>query len=162
MLFVGCARDRSTPPIAASSHGSRLEAYLATLHIGMTSEDAERELKRLGCVPIGSVSLAVSHRHSFLFIPDAATVTLQYDEHDRLISWTGAEGQKAPPNTALEPLPHAAFPEPGIYIVQEGDSAALIAKKLGLTFEQLSAINPGIDWSHIKIKQRLHYAPVPD
>ena len=64
-------------------------------------------------------------------------------------------------NEPAHPFPRAAFPEPGIYKVQAGDNAALIAKKLCLTVEQLLAINPGIDWTRLKIGQRLHYAPPP-
>jgi hypothetical protein len=49
------------------------------------------------------------------------------------------------------PLPRAAFPEPGVYLVQPGDSATLIAKNLCLSVAQLEAFNPGIDWFHLKI-----------
>jgi len=91
-------RAAPTPSNAASSHEFHLEAYLATLHVGMKSEDAERELKRWGCVPIGSISTAKSHRHSYFLLPDAATVTLQYDKHDELVSWERAQGQKVPLN----------------------------------------------------------------
>jgi len=59
------------------------------------------------------------------------------------------------------PLPRAAFPEPGVYLVQPGDSATLIAKNLCLSVAQLEALNPGIDWFHLKIGQRLYYAPPP-
>jgi hypothetical protein len=57
------------------------------------------------------------------------------------------------------PLPRAAFPEPGIYLVQPGDSATRIAKNLCLTVGQLSEHNPGVDWSHLKIGLKLYYAP---
>ena len=55
------------------------------------------------------------------------------------------------------PLPRAACPEPGIYLVQPGDSAARIAKSLCLTVERLSELNPGVDWSHLKIGLELYY-----
>ena len=57
------------------------------------------------------------------------------------------------------PLPRAAFPEPGIYLVQPGDSATRIAKNLCLTVERLSELNPGVDWTHLKIGLKLYYAP---
>jgi hypothetical protein len=92
LLPVGCANNRSAPSNAGTSHGSRLTTYLSTLRMGMTPEDAEQELKRLGCLPVGTLGLARSHRHSYVFLPDAATVTLQYDRNNRLVSWSGAAG----------------------------------------------------------------------
>ena len=62
-------------------------------------------------------------------------------------------------NKPVYPLPRAAFPEPGIYLVQPGDSATRIAKNLCLTVGQLSEHNPGVDWSHLKIGLKLYYAP---
>jgi hypothetical protein len=56
------------------------------------------------------------------------------------------------------PLPRTAFPEPGIYLVQPGDSATNIAKNLCLSVERLSELNPGIDWSRLKIGLKLYYA----
>jgi hypothetical protein len=60
------------------------------------------------------------------------------------------------------PLPRAAFPEPGIYLVQPGDSATRIAKNLCLTVERLSELNPGVDWSHLKIGLMLYYVGQPN
>jgi hypothetical protein len=57
------------------------------------------------------------------------------------------------------PLPRAAFPEPGIYLVQPGDSATGIANNLCLTVGRLSELNPGVDLSHLKIGMELYYAP---
>jgi hypothetical protein len=57
------------------------------------------------------------------------------------------------------PISRAAFPEPGVYLVQPGDSATWIAKHLCLTVEQLSALNPGVDWSRLKVGLKLYYAP---
>jgi hypothetical protein len=79
---------------ATNSHESKLDAYLGTLHVCMTPEDPERELKRWGCVPIVTLSSAMGHRHSYVFLPDAAEVTLQYDEHDILVSWSGKKDHK--------------------------------------------------------------------
>ena len=53
------------------------------------------------------------------------------------------------------------FPEPGIYLVQLGDTAPLIANQLYMSFEELSALNPNVDWSHLKTGQRLRYIPPP-
>ena len=64
-------------------------------------------------------------------------------------------------NKPVYPLPRAAFPEPAVYLVQPGDSAARIAINLCLSMERLSALNPGIDWSRLKIGQRLYYSSPP-
>jgi hypothetical protein len=63
-------------------------------------------------------------------------------------------------NKPTYPIPKAAFSAgPGIYIVQPGDSQAEIAKNLCLSMEQLSKLNPGVDWSRLKIGLKLYYAP---
>ena len=64
-------------------------------------------------------------------------------------------------NKPVYPLPRTAFPEPGVYLVQPGDSATLIANNLCLSVERLSTLNPGMNWSHLKIGQRLYYASPP-
>jgi len=61
-------------------------------------------------------------------------------------------------NKPAYPLPRAAFPEPGIYIVQPGDSAPVISKNLCLTVGRLLALNPGLNWSDLKPGQKLFYA----
>jgi hypothetical protein len=66
---------------------------------------------------------------------------------------TVARGEDKP----VYPLPRAAFPEPGIYIVQPGDSAPTIAKNLCVTLGRLSALNPGVNWSDLKPGPRLFY-----
>ena len=65
-------------------------------------------------------------------------------------------------NKPAHPLPRAAFPEPGVYLVQPGDSCISIAKNLCLSVAQLEALNPGIDCFYLKIGQRLYYAPPPN
>ena len=62
-------------------------------------------------------------------------------------------------NNPAYPLSRAAFPEPGIYLVQPGDSAPSIAKNLCLTVKQLLEFNPGVDWSRLKIGLKLYYSP---
>ena len=83
VFAAGCAHAQPT----ASSDWSRIQTYLSTLHVGMTPKVAEQELQHWDCVPIGTLSSALSHRQSYIFLSDASVVTLQFDEHDRLISW---------------------------------------------------------------------------
>ena len=59
------------------------------------------------------------------------------------------------------PPSHTAFPAPGVYRVQPGDSVTLIARHLCLSVDRLAALNPGADLSQLKIGQRLYYAPNP-
>ena len=94
ILATGCAHAHPT----VSSDWSRIEAYLATLHVGMTPKVAERELQQWDCVPVGTLSSVLSHRQSYIFLSDGSVVILQYDEHDRLISWEGKQGHGTPPN----------------------------------------------------------------
>jgi LysM repeat protein len=59
---------------------------------------------------------------------------------------------------ANKPTSQPAFSDGhGIYIVQPGDSGAAIAKKLCLSMQQLSDLNPNVTWSHLKIGQELKY-----
>jgi hypothetical protein len=82
----------------ASADWSRIQTYLTTLHVGMTPKAAERELQHWDCVPIGTLSSALSHRQSYIFLSDASIVTLQFDKSNRLISWEAKQGHGAPPN----------------------------------------------------------------
>lgn len=63
---------------------------------------------------------------------------------------------------AVHPPPRTAFSAgPGLYVVQAGDSETWIAKRLCLSLEQVAAYNPGVDWSHLKIGQKLNYVGPP-
>ena len=54
------------------------------------------------------------------------------------------------------PPPHvAASTEPGVYIVQPGDSAPKIIAQFHLTLARLSVLNPGVALSPLKIGQKL-------
>jgi LysM repeat protein len=45
---------------------------------------------------------------------------------------------------------------PGEYVVKAGDtSGTKIAKANGVSIEDLKAVNPGIEWNHLKIGQKL-------
>jgi hypothetical protein len=107
LLLTSCA-THSTPPSEAASREFHIEAYLATLHAGMTARDAQRELNSSFCIlilgPVGS------HYISYLF-PGGDTVTLQFDEHERLISWKEEKAQEEPPKTALETTGSAPLAE---------------------------------------------------
>jgi hypothetical protein len=90
-------------PSRGDSDYTRLETYLGTLKAGMTPEDAERQLKDWGCIPISTLSSALSHRDSYILLSDAFTVTLQYDEHYKLISWKGEKAQNTAHLTSTAP-----------------------------------------------------------
>ena len=42
-----------------------------------------------------------------------------------------------------------------VYIVQRGDTEAKISERLRMTKEQLTALNPGVNWLRLKIGQRV-------
>jgi hypothetical protein len=60
---------------------------LSSLHVGMTIGDADQDLGRYGGMRIFTVSSAVRHCYHYAFIPSMDDVTLQFDEHDKLVSW---------------------------------------------------------------------------
>ncbi len=49
----------------------------------------------------------------------------------------------------------AAAPGPGEYVVKPGDTGTKIAKDTGVSISQLETLNPGIDWKHLKVGQKL-------
>lgn len=44
---------------------------------------------------------------------------------------------------------------PGEYIVKSGDSGAKIARANGCTLADLTSVNPGVSWTHLKVGQKL-------
>jgi LysM repeat protein len=44
---------------------------------------------------------------------------------------------------------------PGEYIVKSGDSGAKIARANGCTLSDLTSVNPGVSWTHLKVGQKL-------
>jgi LysM repeat protein len=56
----------------------------------------------------------------------------------------GAKGGGAP-----------AVAGPGEYIVKSGDTGSKIARANGCTLADLKAVNPGVDWTHMKVGDKL-------
>ncbi len=44
---------------------------------------------------------------------------------------------------------------PGEYIVKGGDTGAKIARANGCTISELTAVNPGVSWSHLKVGEKI-------
>jgi LysM repeat protein len=44
---------------------------------------------------------------------------------------------------------------PGEYIVKPGDSGAKIARANGVSLSDLESVNPGVNWTHLKIGDKL-------
>jgi hypothetical protein len=84
--LFGCstAPRRSTTRVTPEQNATNA---LSTLHVGMTIGDADQDLGRDGGVRIFTVSSAVRHCYHYSFIPGMNDVTLQFDEHDKLVSW---------------------------------------------------------------------------
>jgi hypothetical protein len=62
---------------------------------------------------------------------------------------------------AAYPLPRTAFPAPGVYVVQSGDTVNSAAKHLCLSVDRLISLNAGLDLYHLKNGQRIYYTPKP-
>lgn len=63
-----------------------------------------------------------------------------------------------PTATPAPPTPTAtpdASPTPVVYAIQEGDTALGLADRLGVTLEQIQALNPGVDLTLLRIGQTL-------
>ena len=49
----------------------------------------------------------------------------------------------------------AAVAGPGEYIVKAGDGGTKIAKTLGVSVQELQAVNPGVNWNKLSVGQKL-------
>jgi len=50
---------------------------------------------------------------------------------------------------------HGSTYEVRVYIVTRGDTVAKISEQFRLTSDQLTALNPGVNWLRLKIGQRI-------
>ena len=57
--------------------------------------------------------------------------------------------------TAKGPKGEPAVAGPGEYIVKAGDSGAKIARANGCSLSDLTSVNPGVVWTHLKIGEKL-------
>ena len=64
------------------------------------------------------------------------------------------EAQKRPARGARGAA-STAVAGPGEYIVKHGDTSGRIARANGVSREDLLAVNPGVDWKHLKVGQKL-------
>ena len=60
---------------------------LSSLRVGMTIGEADQDLQRYTGLRIFTVSSAMRHRYNYVFLLAMDDVTLQFDEHDKLVSW---------------------------------------------------------------------------
>ena len=62
-----------------------------------------------------------------------------------------AVAPKGPKGTSAEP----AVAGPDEYVVKPGDNGMKIAKATGVSLANLEAANPGIDWRHLRVGQKI-------
>lgn len=65
------------------------------------------------------------------------------------------ESAKAPAKAASAKGGAPAVAGPGEYIVKSGDTGAKIARNQGVSLPDLQAVNPGVNWTHLAIGQKL-------
>ena len=58
-----------------------------------------------------------------------------------------SHGAKGPASTAVA--------GPGEYIIRHGDTGRKIARANGCTIEDLSAVNPGVNWAKLRVGQKI-------
>ncbi|KIW18037.1 hypothetical protein PV08_02324 [Exophiala spinifera] len=93
-----------------------------------------------------------------LEIPQMTTATLSLTSLGGIfLNWTSVTNTAAPTSTDQLPSPSTS----GSYTVSSGDTGNIIALKAGLSFEQLSAANPGLNWSALTPGQVLTLPPPP-
>jgi hypothetical protein len=87
---AGCS-IKSNPMVGGVNHVITPEQNatnaLSTLRVGMTIGEADQDLGRYGGMRVFTASSAVRHSYHYFFIPDMNDITLQFDEHDKLVSW---------------------------------------------------------------------------
>jgi len=65
------------------------------------------------------------------------------------------ESQKKPAAAAAKGSKEPAVAGPGEYIVKGGDTGAKIARAQGVTLADLISVNPGVDWTKLKVGQKV-------
>jgi hypothetical protein len=85
-VLFGCstATHRSAPPIQQEQNANNA---ISTLHVGMTIGEADQELGHYGLIRVFTVSSAVRHCYHYFGLPDVNEIMLQFDEHEKLVSW---------------------------------------------------------------------------
>ena len=53
------------------------------------------------------------------------------------------------------PKGEPAVAGPGEYIVKSGDTGAKIARANGVSLADLTSVNPGISWTHLKVGEKI-------
>ena len=53
------------------------------------------------------------------------------------------------------PKGEAAVAGPGEYIVKGGDTGAKIARANGVSLADLTSVNPGVSWTHLKVGEKI-------
>ncbi len=56
---------------------------------------------------------------------------------------------------AKGPKGEPAVAGPGEYIVKPGDTGAKIARANGVSLSDLTSVNPGVSWTHLKVGEKL-------
>jgi LysM repeat protein len=56
---------------------------------------------------------------------------------------------------AKGPRGEPAVAGPGEYIVKPGDTGAKIARANGVSLSDLTSVNPGVSWTHLKVGEKL-------
>ena len=56
---------------------------------------------------------------------------------------------------ARAPKGEPAVAGPGEYIVKPGDTGAKIARANGVSLSDLTSVNPGVSWTHLKVGEKL-------
>jgi LysM repeat protein len=65
------------------------------------------------------------------------------------------ESAKAPAKVAGKSGGAPAVAGPDEYIVKSGDTGAKIARTKGVSLSDLQAVNPGVNWTHLAIGQKI-------
>jgi hypothetical protein len=93
-VLFGCSTAARHSVTAVTSEQNATIA-LSTLHVGMTMGEADKDLQRYSGIRVFTVGSAMRHCYHYFFIPDMNEVMLQFDEHDKLVSWeAGKKVQK--------------------------------------------------------------------
>ncbi len=79
---AGCSIKSS--PVTPEHNSTNV---LSTLHVGMTIREADQDLGHYGLIRIFTVSSAERHCYHYFGLPDVNEIMLQFDDHDKLVSW---------------------------------------------------------------------------
>ncbi|HEX9782578.1 MAG TPA: LysM domain-containing protein [Opitutaceae bacterium] len=120
----------------------------ATRKVTGLSTDTQRAFDQVG-TELASLRTSVNRLTS-----DSQSITERLAAGPaRSTSSPPASSGSAPAAAGSEPQP---LPEDGTYVIKSGDTLSIIGRQFGVSYQEIQAVNPGLDPRKLKVGQRIY------